>query len=705
MKQVLQNLSSGDTYVEDVPHPQCPNDGVVINTVQSLISSGTERMLVEFGKANLLGKVLSQPDKVREVANKIRTDGIATTYDAVRSKLNQPITLGYSTVGIVSESRTKQFKPGDRVVSNGPHAETITAKPNLIARVPDNVSDEAAAFTVVASIGLQGIRLAKPEIGECVVVIGAGLIGLLTIQMLLAQGCRVLAVDFDRKKLTLAEYYGANTCNPQDQDLIESSQVFSQGRGVDAVIITASTESSSPVSQAAQMSRTRGRIVLVGVTGLQLNRADFYDKELSFQVSCSYGPGRYDPLYEEKGQDYPLGFVRWTAQRNFEAVLEMMASGKLDVSGLISRKFHIRDAKEAYRALGADKTLLAILLDYDTTRSAQPTNQVALTQKTQPSSEKVRLGVIGAGNYASRMLIPAFKSVGVSLEGISSPSGTSATVHGLANGFHFASSEYNALLQSDEINTIAIATRHNSHAQLVKEALNAGKNVYVEKPLGLTDSQIDDIEATYNSQEKLHLMVGFNRRFSTHSKILKDLLRHVTSPKCFISVMNAGSIPANHWTQDEQVGGGRIVGEACHHIDLIRFLCGHPIVSVDAQKMGLNAAEPVTEDKAVITLTFADGSIGTIHYFANGGSSFPKERVEVFACGGTLQLDNFRVLRGFSWPGFRNHRLWRQDKGLKSCVKDFSDAVANGSPTPIPANEIFEVARAVVRAGNILRSK
>ena len=711
MKQILQDMANGGTTVTEAPVPQCSKGHLLISTTTSLISAGTERMLVGFGKASLIDKARQQPEKVKMVLEKVQTDGLLTTYDAVKSKLAQPLALGYCNVGIVHEvgAGVEDFKVGDRVVSNGPHADMVKVPKNLCAKIPDNVSDESASFAVVASIGLQGIRLAQPTLGESFVVTGAGLIGLLTIQMLRANGCRVLAIDFDQSKLDLAKQFGAEICNPgKGEDPVAVGLAFSRGVGVDGVIITASTKVSDPVIQAARMSRKRGRIILVGVTGLELNRADFYEKELSFQVSCSYGPGRYDTEYEEKGNDYPLGFVRWTEQRNFVAVLDMMAAGTLNVEPLITQRFEFEDAPKAYDALTEDKSGLGLLLKYNSPVETRLEKRVVLRPiSIEPKNAVV--GFIGAGNYASRILIPAFKKASSQLHTIVTSGGINGVIHGEKTGFAEASTDLDGLLNNKDINTVAIATRHNSHAYFVERVLSAGKNVFVEKPLALTVEEIEKIETVYNqniqNNQYARVMVGFNRRFSPQVQKMKTLLDTVKEPKSFIMTMNAGAIPADHWTQDNAVGGGRIIGEACHFIDLMRFLAGSKIVSIQARRMGETDAVQVLEDKASITLGFEDGSFGTIFYLANGASSFPKERVEVFTAGRVLQLDNFRKLKAFGWPGFNKMNLWRQDKGQDACAAVFVDSIRDGKEAPIPADEIFEVARVTIQVAEILRAQ
>jgi len=715
MQQLLQDLTNGQTTIVEAPAPQVVDGSLLINTSVSLISAGTERMLVDFGKANLVHKARQQPDKVKMVLDKVQTDGLMTTIDAVRSKLAQPIALGYSNVGVVSEvgKGVEGFKPGDRVVSNGRHADVVVVPKNLCARIPDIVDDESAAFTVMAGIGLQGVRLVQPTLGEAVVVTGVGLIGLLIVQLLLAQGCRVLAIDFDDTKLELARRFGAEICNlGKGEDPVEIGMAFNRGNGVDAVIIAASTKSTDPVTQAARMSRKRGRIVLVGVTGLELNRADFYEKELTFQVSCSYGPGRYDPEYEDKGNDYPFGLVRWTEQRNFEAVLDLMASRQLDVKPLISNRFAFEDAAQAYDVLSSKGHILGIMLEYAKTAEIRHVRQVQLVENVRYDAQKPVVSFIGAGNYASRVLIPAFKAVGSQFHTIVTSGGTNGVIHGKKAGFANASTDTVAMLADEDVNTVVIVTRHDSHARLVCQALTAGKHVFVEKPLCLTFEELKEIESAYASRLAHrvppimpHLMVGFNRRFSPHVQKLKSLLKEVKEPKSFIMTVNTGAIPVGHWTQDIAVGGGRIIGEACHHIDLMRFLAGSEIISVQTRRMGDTPGVDVVEDKAAILLGFADGSFGTIHYLANGSKSFPKERVEVFAGGRVLQLDNFLKLKGFGWPGFKKMNLLRQDKGQRACPKAFLSTIERGESTPIPVEEIFEVARITLEVAEKLRKQ
>ena len=663
-------------------------------------------MLVGFGRSNILSKIKQQPDKVKQVLEKVGTDGLIPTLEAVMRKLDQPITLGYSNIGIVQQvgSGVQRFAIGQRVVSNGKHAEMIAVSENLCALVPDHVSDEEASFTVVAAIGLQGIRLIQPTLGETIVVSGLGLIGLITVQLLRAHGCKVIGVDFDARKLDMARSFGADTVDlSKGEDPVAYAHAFSRGRGIDAVIITASTNSSEPVSQAARMCRKRGRIVLVGVTGLTLSRDEFYEKELSFQVSCSYGPGRYDPNYEEMGHDYPYGFVRWTEQRNFEAILDMMADGRLDVKPLITHRFLLKEATQAYDLIMGDTFSLGILIDYQgggpTVDASLRAEFVALNpvEAEQGIPVSGTVSFIGAGNYASSMLIPAFKKSGAQLQTIVSNMGVSGVYNGRKFGFIRAATDTALVFSELETDTLVITTRHDSHASYVVKALEAGKHVFVEKPLCMDMDSCNDIIAAMDAHPAQQVMVGFNRRFAPHVMQMKKLLASVKIPKTFVVTINAGNIPAEHWTQDPMTGGGRIIGEACHFIDLLRDLAGSPIVSFKAAAM-----DTPTHDTVSIMLTFADGSLGTILYFANGSKSFPKERIEVFAAGGILQLDNFRVLRTYGWKGGSTMRLWRQDKGQVACVQAFMDAVRSGKPAPIPRDQLIEVARITIEINNAL---
>lgn len=704
MKQILQNLKTGATEIVTLPCPELGPEQILIRTNRSLISAGTERTLVEFAKAGLINKVRQQPEKVKLVIDKIKTDGLLPTLSAVNNKLSQALPMGYCNVGTIIKigSRVTEFAIGDRVVSNGPHAEIVRVSKNLCAKIPDQVSDDHAVFTVLGAIALQGIRLAQPTLGEIFVVIGLGLIGQITAQLLIANGCRVIALDFDAERLKLVQELGAETINlEQGIDPIAHVQSFTKNRGVDGVLITTATDSDQPIQQAAHMCRKRGRIVLIGVAGLNLQRADFYEKELSFQVSCSYGPGRYDPSYEQNGIDYPIGFVRWTAQRNFEAFLELIAQQKIYTDALITHRFNFDQAESAYEVLSNGSRSMAIILQYPETESSHQKLKYSIQLENEPvACGKIQVGFIGAGNYASRVLIPAFKNTSATLKAIACSGGISGVTTGKKFGISTVTTQANQVYEDEAINTIVIASRHNSHAKFVIQALQNKKNVFVEKPLCLTLNELEEI-AQILQQNSQALMVGFNRRFSPHIQKMKALLNTVNTPKSFIISVNAGFIPPDHWTQNPE-GGGRIIGEACHFIDLLRFLAGTPITSHQAILLQTGT----THDTVSISLTFADGSIGTIHYFANGHHSFPKERIEVFCGNRILSLNNFRKMEGYGWSNFKKMNLWRQDKGQQACVNAFIDSLVNHKAQPIPIDEIFEVSRTVIEINeSIMQSK
>ncbi len=646
-------------------------------------------------------------DQVKQVLDKIKSDGLLPTLETVFKRLEEPLPLGYCNVGTVVETGrgVSEFAVGDMVASNGKHAEYVCVPQNLVAKVPDEVTSEAAAFTIIGSISLQGIRLCNPSFGETIVVYGLGLLGLLAAQMLLANGCKVIGIDIDQAKCDLAQKWGVKTFNPSaGADPVKSVIDITSGKGADGVIITASSKSHNIVSHAAQMSRKRGRIVLVGVIGLDLNRAEFYEKELSFQVSCSYGPGRYDDNYEQHGIDYPLPFVRWTEKRNFEAVLYSIASGSLHVKELISETVLLEDFQNIYNSIGQSKSIASIL-KYPVEEEIEDSNTVELTSCSFASSKAV-IGFIGAGNFTKMTVLPAMKDSKANLKYIASSGGVSGTTMAKKFGFTHSTTDYTQILDDPEVDTVFITTRHNSHAKLVIESLQAGKNVFVEKPLAINSEQLDEIVAVYEKtlSKELHptLTVGFNRRFSPHTQAIKKAIGDTPGLINIVATMNAGYIPPQVWVHDMQVGGGRIIGEACHYMDLCSYLAGSEIQSVCMNNMGMGMEE--NTDNASILLKFKNGSNAVINYFSNGSKSYSKERIELFSRERVFVLDNFRITKSFGAKGFKTLKT-RIDKGHKVQFYKYINRIIEGGEPLILFNEMVNVTKASFAAQQSLKEK
>lgn len=700
MKQIIQDLKSGDTILENVPVPLVGSNSVLIRTHNSLVSLGTEKMLVSFGQAGMLDKARQQPDKVKEVLNKMKTDGILPTIEAVFRKLGTPMPLGYSQAGTIVQvgSKVTEFKVGDRVISNGSHAEFVASPENLTAKIPDNVSFEEASFTVVGAIALQGIRLANPTLGETVVVTGLGLIGLITAQLLKANGCKVFGIDFDDRKIELAKSFGVEAFNASTTNPVTTVESYTDGIGADAVIITASTKSNDVIKQAAQMSRKRGRIILVGVIGLQIDRADFYEKELTFQVSCSYGPGRYDPVYEKKGMDFPLPFVRWTEKRNFQAVLHAISTGSLQVGLLITERVPLEQYQSVYANISGSSSIASIL-EYpiiDTSATFNRTIRVSSDSKLESANT---IALVGAGNFAQGTILPALRKAGASIKYISSSGGLSSTTLAKKYGVPFSTTDLDTVSNDSDVGAVIITTQHNMHASMTERFLSAGKHVFVEKPLAITFEELERVDEAVKTSGR-NVVVGFNRRFSPHVKKIQSIIGLNPGPMSIIATMNAGHIPMNVWVHDMELGGGRIIGEACHYLDLLVALTGSPMVSVGMQALG---TDPKTDtDIASIHLKFENGSLGVINYFANGNKSYPKERVEVFYQGNNLVIDNFRKTYGFGVKKgftFTNTLLsTKQDKGHQEQFNQLVSSWKNGGSPIIPYNQIYNVSRATLCA-------
>jgi len=623
----------------------------------------------------------------------MKTDGLIPTLEAVFRKLDEPLPLGYCNAGVVLDvgPGVHDIQPGDRVASNGPHAEIVCVPQNLCAKIPDSVTDEQASFTILASIALQGLRLAKTTLGETFIVFGIGLIGLLAVQLLKANGCKVIAVDINSKRLKLAEEFGAKTVNlAAAGNPIAAANAWTGGQGVDGVLITASAKKDQIVHQAAQSCRKRGRIVLVGVVGLNLHRSDFYEKEISFQVSCSYGPGRYDEEYEQAGHDYPFGYVRWTEQRNFQAILTAMEAGQLNVDNLITDRFALNDAVSAYEKIQNDTDSLGVVLQYPA--NIDKSTVVTIRSQTIPAADKAVVGVIGAGNFSKGILLPALAKTSAHIAYIADLD--SAAAHHAAKKFgaNQATTDYKKILEDPKVKAVFIVVGHHLHACFVCEALAADKHVFVEKPLAMNKDELTLVTKAAGKALGQMVMVGFNRRFSPHTIKIKELLAGRKGQLCMNMTINAGHIPTDHWVQDPKRGGGRIIGEGCHFIDLLSHITDSPVVTVSAAMVGADAI--VRTDKMSIALGFADGSIGTVNYYANGPKSYPKETLEVFSDGRVLKVENFRVTKGYGFTGFRKFKTLRQDKGHKNEIAYFVDRINTGGEPLIPFNQLANVTNA-----------
>ena len=701
MKKLIQNFKTGETILEEIPVPQVRKGCVLIKTSRSLVSLGTEKMLVEFGKANFLEKARQQPEKVKQVFDKIKTNGLKPTIEAIFRKLSEPIPLGYCNVGevvAVGEGIT-ELKIGDRVASNGHHSEVVCVSKNLVARIPDNVSDDEATFTVVGAIALQGIRLTKPTLGETVTVIGLGLIGQLTVKLLQANGCEVVAFDFDQSKVDLANAKGIKAFKVSDDvDSVKIALEITQNIGVDAVIITASNKSNGVISLAAKMSRKRGRIVLLGVVGLNINRADFYEKELTFQVSCSYGPGRYDENYEQNGQDYPIDLVRWTLNRNFETVLKFISTGRLKVQSLITEVVDFQDYKQIYNNIGKSNSIASILKyreDINVTKT-----KITLRNHVVTHTNTV-LGIIGSGNFTKATVLPVLSKLKANIKYLSSSSGLSGTLLAKKFNVQYSTTNNDDILNDLEVDAVIITTRHDVHARMCIAALQAGKHVFVEKPLALSLEEIDEIIEIYQQTNRT-LVVGFNRRFSPFVQDIKQKLREINLPINVIITVNAGEISANHWTQNMGIAGGRIIGEACHFIDLITYLSGSLVDSVIMNSMGENPQE--NTDNATILLKYQNGSTGVINYFSNGNIGYSKERIEVYSQGKTMIIDNFKKSEYYGLKSSGMSGIFQnQNKGHHEQFRLFLEKLKNGGEAIIPFEEIINTSRASICAVESLK--
>ncbi len=688
MKQLLQNYKTGQLKLEEVPSPALQYSGVIVKNHYSLVSAGTEKAVIEFAKQSLAGKAHSRPDLVKQVLNKVKTDGLISTYHAAMQRLDEPVPLGYSCAGQVIEvgHGAEGFSKGELVACAGggyaSHAEEVFVPKNLLVKIPNNVSTKEAAFVTLGAIAMQGVRRADLTPGERVAVIGLGLLGQLTVQILNAYGFPVLGLDVSQKQIDKALKLGLQEGAAIGQDDVEKkASAFSSGHGVDAVIVTAATKSNEPVELAGRICRDKGRVSAVGNIGLDIPRSIYYEKELDLRISRSYGPGRYDPKYEEKGIDYPIGYVRWTEKQNMEEFLRLISIGRIDVKPMITHTFKIEDALKAYELIlkNPDKEdFTAVLLEYDSTKEHSPIVTVSGSEKRTSTSNVVTVGLIGGGNFAKGTILPNLKKLDkVHIKGVATATGKSAKDIAKKYGCEYATTDYNKILDDEDINLVVVATRHNLHASIAVEALKQGKNVHVEKPLALNIEELKAIiEAEKISQGRL--LVGFNRRFAPQAIKAKEAFSKRKTPLMVNYRVNAGYIPLNHWVHDPQEGGGRIIGEVCHFVDFLQFLTGSFPERVFATKIS-GGGDVIPDDNVSITIAFADGSTGTILYTALGDKSLPKEYIEIFGGGKAMSINNFKSGKGFSLS---------QDKGHYGEFRAFTEAILSGNPSPISIKEL-----------------
>ena len=683
MKQLIQSYKTGELGVYEVPAPICGENGVLVRTITSLVSAGTEKMIVDLAKKSLFGKAKARPDLVKQVVNKMKQEGVKNTLEKVFTKLDTPIPLGYSCVGEVVKvgAKVTGISVGDRVACGGAgyanHSEINYVPRNLFVKVPKNVSDADASFVTVGSIALQGIRQTNPTLGEKVVVMGLGLLGQITVQLLKANGCKVLGTDFDPRKLELAKKLGADeVCSPDE--VIDKAKLFTNGNGADAVVIAASTSSSQPIADAGEISRIKGRVIVVGLVGMDIPRTEYYKKELELKLSMAYGPGRYDPKYEEQGIDYPFAHVRWTEGRNFEAFLDLVDEGKITPSEMVTHEYEFENALTAYDLL-EDKIkedYLGILLNYKEEYSLK-SELVKISDATIKSNE-LNIGLIGAGNFTKSVIIPNLKKIkNANLVGLCTATGVSAHSTGNKHNFKYITTDYQELLKNNDINTVFITTRHNDHGEKVLTSLKADKNVFVEKPLAILESELEEIKDFYaNSDKKPVLQVGYNRRFAPLVQAMKKEAGDL--PMSINYRVNAGVIPKDVWVQDPAVGGGRIIGEACHFIDTCTFLIGSLPESVFASCVTKPDQSIPDEDNVSITIKYQNGSTAVINYYAFGNNQLPKEYIELFAPDLAMTMDNFRELEIFKGGKSKKYKNSNQDKGFKGEFTALKTAVEKG---------------------------
>ncbi len=704
MKQIIQYQKTGEMKVDDLPVPVVREGWVLIKNRYSLISSGTEKTSVETAKASMLGKAKSRPDLVKQVLQNLKREGLLATYSKVKTRLDSYKELGYSCSGLVIESGTNEFKPGDRVACAGAtanHSEYVLVPQNLCVKIPENVTFEEAAFTTLGSIAMQGIRQADVRIGECVAVIGMGLLGLITIQLAKLSGCRVIGLDVNESNFETAKKFGCDLCIISNDESLSAIEGFTKGIGTDAVIITAGTKSNEPVELALNMARKKSKVVIVGAVGMNIPRSPFYEKEIDLRISCSYGPGRYDVFYEEFGIDYPVGYVRWTENRNMQSILDLLSQKKLDFLNLLTHKIPVETGLKAYDIITGktEEKYIGILIEYGN-GSGSAAKKLELNN-FKSNDDTVNVGFIGAGNFAQSYLIPPLIGYGVNLIGVCTSVSVNSKSVGEKYKFKFCTSDYKEIIDNSEINTVFIATRHDSHGQFVIESLKAGKNVYVEKPLTINEHELNEIYKILGNENSPLLMVGFNRRFSESFVDIKNYFKNNTEPFVINYRVHAGYIPKTHWIQHPDQGG-RILGEGCHFIDTMQYVTGANPVNVFAKSIRSGNMNMVDYDNVSITIEFDDGSIGNLSYLANGDSSLPKEYCEIFSGGKTAIMNNFKFNQYYS-NGKAAGKKFNGEKGHKEEVVSFLNAAKGIGKPGISGNSIFLTTLVTLKALESLR--
>lgn len=691
MKQLIQSYKTGKMEVVEVPIPGCGENGILIQTKSSLVSAGTEKMMIDLAKKSLLGKAKSRPDLVKQVLDKMKKEGFQTTFQKVMTKLDSPVPLGYSCAGeiIMSGNNVTGFSVGDRVACAGAgyanHAEINYIPKHLFTKIPDSVSYEDASFVTVGSITLQGVRQLDPTIGEKIAVIGSGLIGQITIQILKANGCNVIAVDIDKNKLTLAEDMGADQTS-YSENLLNSTEEFTQGFGVDGVIIAASTKSKQVMAQAGEICRSKGRVIIVGMFPIEIPRDIYYKKELECKLSMSYGPGRYDPLYEEQGIDYPISYVRWTEQRNIETIISLIEQKKITPQKLITHKFGFDNVQNAYKLLSGKNSepYLGIVLNY--AKEVQKSTQENISQEKTKS--EIEFALIGAGNFSQSVALPTLKNFKINYNTLVDHNSTVLTDIARKYNFNTISSSMKDIFENELINVVMITTPHNNHANLVMECLKSKKNVFVEKPLSINEQDLVEIKKVYEKYPK-SLMVGFNRRFSTHAKKIKEFMSNSSTPLIMNYVINAGDIPSEHWVQDPKIGGGRIIGEVCHFLDFLQYISDSNPVSIFATSLKTNNMLYKNDDSLQVIISYKNGSIGSIVYHAVGDKSLPKEFFEVSAGNKTVKMHNYNTTEFYSNGHKSKYRSKKQDKGFTQEYQQFFNSIINNNPSPISFESLY----------------